>query len=86
MVSCQLLQEFFPVINKILSGGANFVLIGVPLFFSKLFIVLPHLGTMPSSLKQKLLQKFITTINIKIILKSTNGLSSLFRFKDVIPK
>ena len=42
-----------------------------------------------SNLKQKLRTCFKNSLpqcNIKIILKSTNRLSSLFRFKDVIPK
>ena len=55
----------------------------------ELFIVLPYLGTLSSNLKQKLRTCFKNSLpqcNIKIILKSTNRLSSLFRFKDVIPK
>ena len=42
-----------------------------------------------SNLKQKLRTCFKNSLpqcNIKIILKPTNRLSSLFRFKDVIPK
>ena len=44
---------------------------------------------MPSNLKRKLRTCFKNSLpqcNIKIILKSTNRVSSLFRFKDVIPK
>ena len=44
---------------------------------------------MPSNLKCKLRTCFKNSLpqcNIKIILKSTNRVSSLFRFKDVIPK
>ena len=55
----------------------------------ELFIVLRYLGTMSSNLKQKLRtysKNSLPQCNIKIILNSTNGLSSLFRFKDVIPK
>ena len=52
-------------------------------------MVLPYLGTMSSNLKQKLRTCFKNSIpqcNIKIILKSANRLSSIFRFKDVIPQ
>ena len=55
----------------------------------ELFIVLPYLGTLSSNLKRKLRTCFkysLPQCNIKVILKSTNRLSSLFRFKDVIPK
>ena len=55
----------------------------------ELFIVLPYLGTLSSNLKRKLRTCFKNSLpqcNIKIILKSTNRLSSLFHFKDVIPK
>ena len=55
----------------------------------KLFIVRPYLETISSNLKQKLRTYFKNSLpqcNIKIILNSTNGLSSLFRFKYVIPK
>ena len=55
----------------------------------ELFIVLPYLGTLSSNLKQKLRTCFKNSLphcNIKTILKSTNRLSSLFRFKDVISK
>ena len=55
----------------------------------QLFIVLPYLGTLSSNLKRKLRTCFKNSLpqcNIKIILKSTNRLSSLFRFEDVIPK
>ena len=44
---------------------------------------------MPSNLKQKLqtsIRNSLPQCNIKVILKSTNHLSSLFRFKDVILK
>ena len=55
----------------------------------ELFIVLPYLGTLSSNLKRKLRTCFKNSLpqcNIKIILKLTNRLSSLFHFKDVIPK
>ena len=55
----------------------------------ELFIVLPYLGTLSSNLKQKLRTCFKNSLpqcNIRIIFKSANRLSSLFRFKDVIPK
>ena len=55
----------------------------------ELFVVLPYLGTMPSNLKRKLKTCFknpLPQCNIKIILESTNRLSSLLRFKDVIRK
>ena len=55
----------------------------------ELFIVLPCLETLSSNLKQKLITCFQNSLpqcNIKIILQSTNRLSSLFRFEDVIPK
>ena len=55
----------------------------------QLFIVLPYLGTLSSNLKRKLRPCFKNSLshsNIKIILKSANHLSSLFNFKDVIPK
>ena len=55
----------------------------------ELFIVVPYLGTLSSNLKQKLRTCFKNSLlqcNSKIILKSTNRLSALFRFKDVIPK
>ena len=44
---------------------------------------------MSSNLKRKLqtsIRNSLPQCNIKVILKSTNHLSSLFRFKDVIPK
>ena len=41
---------------------------------------------MSSNLKRKLRACFKNSCNIKIILKSPNRLSSLFRFKGVIPK
>ena len=52
-------------------------------------IILPFLGTMSTNLKrqlQKCIQNSLPQCNIKIILKSTTRLSSLFHFKDVIPK
>ena len=55
----------------------------------KLFIALPNLGTLSSNLKRKLRTCFKNSLpqcNIKIILKLTKLLSSLFRFKDVILK
>ena len=55
----------------------------------ELFIVLLYLGTLSSNVKRKLRTCFKNSLpqcNIKIILKPTNHLSSLFRFKDVIPK
>ena len=55
----------------------------------ELLIILPFLGTMSSNLKRKLqtsIRNSLLQCNIKVILKSTNHLSSLFCFKDVIPK
>ena len=55
----------------------------------ELFIVLPYLGTIPSNLKGKLRTCFKNSLpqcSVKIILKSTNRLSSLFCFKDAIAK
>ena len=55
----------------------------------ELLIILSFLGTMSSNLKRKLqtsIRNSLPQCNIKVILKSTNHLSSLFRFKDVIPK
>ena len=55
----------------------------------ELLTILPFLGTMLSNLKQKLQDSFRNLslqYNIKVILKLTNHLSSLFSFKDVIPK
>lgn len=55
----------------------------------KKFIILPYLGTISSKLKRNIKACFKITLhqcNIKIILKSTNQLSSLFHFKVVIPK
>ena len=52
-------------------------------------MVLPYLGTLSSNLKRKLRTCFknsLSQCNIEIILKSTNRISSLFHFKDVIPK
>ena len=55
----------------------------------ELQIILPFLGTMSSNLKQKLqtsIRNSLPQYNTKVILKSTNHLSSLFHFKDVITK
>ena len=55
----------------------------------ELLIILPFLGTMSSNLKQKLqtsIQNSLPQYNTKVILKSTNHLSSLFHFKDIITK
>ena len=55
----------------------------------ELFIVFPYLGTLSSNLKQKLKscsKNSLPQCNIKIILKLKNRLSSLFCFKDIIPK
>ena len=55
----------------------------------ELLIILPFLGTMSSNLKGKLQTSFSNSLpqcNIKVILKSTNHLSSLFCFKNAIPK
>ena len=52
-------------------------------------IILPFLGTMSSNLKRKLQTSIRNSLpqgNIKVILKSTNHLSSLFRFKDALSK
>ena len=54
-----------------------------------LFTVLPCLGRFSSNSKQKLRTCFKNSLpqcHIKIILKSTNCISSPFRFKNVIPK
>ena len=59
------------------------------LLLKKKFIILPHLGTISSKLKRNIKSCFKNSLhqcNIKIILKSTNQLSSLFRFQVVIPK
>ena len=56
---------------------------------TELLIVTPHLGTMSSYLKRKWSTCFKNSLpqcNIKIFLKTTNCRSSLFRFKDIIPK
>ena len=53
----------------------------------EVFIVLPYLGTLSSDLRPKLRTCFKNSLpqcNIKIILKSTNRLSSLFRFKELL--
>ena len=55
----------------------------------ELLIILPFLGTMSSNLKRKLqtcIWNSLPQCNIKVILKSTNHLSSLFCFKNAIPK
>ena len=55
----------------------------------ELLIILLFLGTMSSNLKWKLhtsIRNSLPQCNIKVILRSTNHLSSLFCFKDVIPK
>ena len=55
----------------------------------ELLIILPFLRTMSLNSKQKLqtsIRNSSLQCNIKVILKSTNHFSSLFRFKDVIPK
>ena len=54
----------------------------------ELLIILPFLETMPSISKRKLqasIRNSLPQCNIKVILKSTNHLSPLFRFKDAIP-
>ena len=54
---------------------------------SEFFIVLPYLGNDVIQFKAESCFKNLSPqCNIRIILKSTNRLSSLFRFKDVIPK
>ena len=53
----------------------------------EVFIVLPYLGTLSSNLRPKLRTCFKNSLpqcNIKIILKSTNRLSFLFRFKELL--
>jgi len=55
----------------------------------EVFIILPYLGTMTLNLKRKLHTHFANSLpqcNLKVILKSTNRLSSFFHFKDVIPR
>ena len=55
----------------------------------ELFIILPYLGTLSSTLKIEIRTCFKNSLpqcNIKIILQSANRLSSLFLLKDVIPK
>ena len=55
----------------------------------ELLKILPFLGTMSSNLKRKLqtsIRNSLPKCNIKVVLKSTNHLSSLFRFKNVVPK
>ena len=56
---------------------------------TELLIILSFLGTIPLDLTGKLqtsLRNSLTQRNIKVISKSTNDLSFLFRLKDVIPK
>ena len=51
--------------------------------------MLPFLGNISSNLKQKLqtsIRNSLPQCSTKIFLKSTNHLSILFRFKDVVPK
>ena len=53
------------------------------------FLALPYLGTIPSNLKQKFrtcFKNLSPQCNIKIILKLTNRLSSVFHFKFVTLK
>ena len=55
----------------------------------EVFFILPYLGSLSLNLKQNIHSYFTRTLpscNLKIILKSTNRLSSFFRFKDVIPR
>ena len=55
----------------------------------ELFTILPYLGTLSCNLKRKLRTLFKNSLpqcNIKIILKWSNRVSSLFRLKDVSPK
>ena len=55
----------------------------------ELLIILPFLGTMSSNLKWKLQTSIWNSLpqcNNKVILNSTNHLSSFFHFKDVILK
>ena len=55
----------------------------------EVFIILPYLGLMSLNLKQKLQSYFAKSLpqcNLKVVLKSTNRLSSFFRFKDVVPR
>jgi len=55
----------------------------------EVFIILPYLGTTSSNLKRKLhsiFAKLIPPCNLKIIFKSTNRLSSFFKFKDILPR
>ena len=62
----------------------------IPTFPKKeLFIMLPYLGTMSSNIKRKWRTCFknsLSQYNIKIIFKSTNRLSYLLHFKDIIPR
>ena len=54
-----------------------------------LIIFYPFLEPCHQILKRQLqtsIRNLLPQCNIKVILKSTNHLSSLFRFKDVIPK
>ena len=55
----------------------------------QLLIILPFLGKLSSKLKQRVANCFKSSLpqcEVKIIFKSTNRLSSLFTYKDVIPK
>ena len=55
----------------------------------QLLIILPFLGKLSSKLKQQVANCFKSSLpqcEVKIIFKSTNRLSSLFTYKDVIPK
>ena len=58
--------------------------------YINIIIISPFFGTMLSNFKEELrtyIRNSLTKCNIKVSLKSTNHLSSsLFRFKDVIPK
>ena len=52
-------------------------------------ILLAFLGTISSNLKQKLqisIRNCLSQCNIEVVLKLANHLSSIFRFKDVVPK
>ena len=78
-------QSIRPFLNKLLVSKK--VIPTVPK--KELFIVLPYLGRLSSNLKRKLRTCFKNSLpqcNIRIILKKTNRLCSVFHFKDVIPK
>ena len=54
----------------------------------ELFVILPFLGTFYVNLRKRLYKSVRNSLpqcNIKVIFKSKNGLSSLFKFKDSIP-